>query len=587
MNGADSPGPSAAPGADPAGPPGAASAGGPEESGLLHDWATGGALFAACADLLVAILCGLAEPLADPTLFSTRGLAPWVGAAAFASLAFAAVAWRWGPRGLWAAALFHGLAASAGWLLVPGRLGGIPRPVLAALVVHGLCGAAALAGAVAAASAAPRTLGRMTRGSARAAAENLESVLVAIVFALVIRHFAVEAYKIPTESMSPTLLGDDSRRGPGDRVLVEKWPALLGGPHRWEIWVFRPPRERTINYVKRVVGLPGEDVEIRDGDLYVDGQIARKPPKTREEMWFPVWPRDDGKEEKKPPWLGEGFRKDGPDGFAVSGAKERRLLRYEPAIRDAVYGKSGSIEVGDLRLRFEVEDAEPGTEFVVRLAGRAGPIEVRVDAEGRNVRWTAGASTVGDAGLSAGPVRGLEVSFADLALEVLVNGKAFRAVNLDPAPSEGDRPPYGVSFGVDRGGAVFRNVRLDRDVFYTNTGTTKFHVPEGHYLFLGDNSSSSMDARSWYGWEIREKGAGGRVFFASDRPSPLDRGGRLEFTDRNGVFRSYGPGELEFSEGMVPMSFVPREDLHGRAFAVFWPPRWFTKMEGGRVRFLP
>lgn len=560
-----------------------------EESGPIHDWGCGGGVLAGCVDLLVAVLCGLADPLSDPTRFGVRDLAPWLGAAAFLSMALGPVAWRWGAGGLWAAAILHAGIGAAGWVLVPERLHGIPRPVFAAILMHAVAAAMAIAAAAAALHESPGPAARKASGAARGAAENLESVLVAIVFALVIRHFAVEAYKIPTESMSPTLLGESSRRGPGDRVLVAKWPALLWGPDRWEIWVFRPPLDRTINYVKRVAGLPGETVEIQDGDLYVDGKIARKPPRTREEMWFPVWPRADGAEEKASPWAGEGFKKEG-DGFTVSGAKERRLLRYERPVVDAAWGSGGSNPVGDVRLRFEVDAAEPkrATELVVRITGRGGPCEVRISADGALLAWTAnGRENSGNFRSHSSPVREMEVSFADLVFEAKVDGTVVVHEEVEAPSSASKRASFGVSFGVGKGGATFRDLRLDRDVFYTPTGTTKFTVPEGHYLFLGDNSAHSQDARMWNGFEIREAGGEGRVFYSAQRPAPLAKSGRLEFTDRNGVFRSYEPGALKFSETSVPMSFVPAADLHGRAFAVFWPPRWFTRIEGGRVRFLP
>jgi len=414
--------------------------------------------------------------------------------------------------------------------------------------------------------------------------ENLESVLVAIVFALVIRHFAVEAYKIPTASMEPTLLGDNDRRGPGDRVLVKKWPALLRGPERYEVWVFRPPLDRTINYVKRVGGLPGETVEIDDGDLYVGGAISRKPPLTREEMWYAVWPDPFGTAAPESPWAGEGFRKDGEDGFRVEGATERRLLRYDRPIRDAVYGRSGSNLVGDVRVRFDVENAEPGTGIVVRIIGRGGPVEMRLAADGME----GGSKVGGSEGILVDPprepIRSLEVSFADLWFEMIANGKRIAGGPVDPLPY-GERPSYSVAFGVEKGGATFRDVRLDRDVFYDDP--CRFTVPEGHYFFLGDNSSHSQDSRKWAGWEIRESGSE-RVFYADERPRALaGKEGRVGFRDRNGVLREFDARDVTTSSGKVPMSFVPKADLHGRAFAIFWPPRWFTKQPGGRVRFLP
>ena len=69
----------------------------------------------------------------------------------------------------------------------------------------------------------------------------------------------------------------------GDQLLVHKgayaWRELAGkgGPRRWEIVVFRKPDDEHPAYVKRVVGLPSENVELRDGDVYANGQLQRKP----------------------------------------------------------------------------------------------------------------------------------------------------------------------------------------------------------------------------------------------------------------------------------------------------------------------
>ena len=107
--------------------------------------------------------------------------------------------------------------------------------------------------------------------------EWVKSISVAILLFLVIRTFAVEAFKIPTGSMEKTLLV-------GDSLLVNK--AVYGAqvpftglrlpafdrPERGDVVVFEYPRDRTKNYVKRVVGLPGDTLTMRNGELYVSGE---------------------------------------------------------------------------------------------------------------------------------------------------------------------------------------------------------------------------------------------------------------------------------------------------------------------------
>ena len=63
-------------------------------------------------------------------------------------------------------------------------------------------------------------------------------------------------------------------------------------PKRWDVIVFKNPLDPSINYIKRLVGKPTETVEIIDGDIYIDGQIARKPPKIQNELWMPIYDND-------------------------------------------------------------------------------------------------------------------------------------------------------------------------------------------------------------------------------------------------------------------------------------------------------
>jgi signal peptidase I len=107
--------------------------------------------------------------------------------------------------------------------------------------------------------------------------EWVKSISVAILLFLVIRTFAVEAFKIPTGSMERTLLV-------GDFLLVNK--AVYGAqvpftairlpafdsPERADVVVFQYPIDPSKNYVKRVVGLPGDRVSMRHGELYLNGE---------------------------------------------------------------------------------------------------------------------------------------------------------------------------------------------------------------------------------------------------------------------------------------------------------------------------
>lgn len=100
--------------------------------------------------------------------------------------------------------------------------------------------------------------------------ETLETILWALVLALILRTFVLQAFWIPSGSMIPALL-------PGDRVLVAKFWYSFTEPKRGQIVVFEYPVDPKRDFVKRVVGLPGEVVDIRDGVVHIDGNPVPEP----------------------------------------------------------------------------------------------------------------------------------------------------------------------------------------------------------------------------------------------------------------------------------------------------------------------
>jgi signal peptidase I len=114
------------------------------------------------------------------------------------------------------------------------------------------------------------------------AREYLESIVVAVVLALFIRTFVVQAFKIPTGSMETNLLIGDHllvnklvyspSSVPGEARLLPKKPIQRG-----HVVVFKFPEDPTRDFIKRVVGLPGEAIEIRNKAVYVDGRKLDEP----------------------------------------------------------------------------------------------------------------------------------------------------------------------------------------------------------------------------------------------------------------------------------------------------------------------
>lgn len=106
--------------------------------------------------------------------------------------------------------------------------------------------------------------------------EYIEAIILAIVIAFFIRTFVIQAYKIPSGSMKPTLLI-------GDHILVSKFnygiklPLIrstllpIGTPKRGDIVVFIYPEDRSKDFIKRLVGVPGDTIEIRDKKILING----------------------------------------------------------------------------------------------------------------------------------------------------------------------------------------------------------------------------------------------------------------------------------------------------------------------------
>ena len=109
-----------------------------------------------------------------------------------------------------------------------------------------------------------------------------ESLFIALIIAIIVRSFFLQAFKIPSSSMEPTLLI-------GDHLLVNRLSYVvkvpfsdivllnLGNPTRGDVVVFRYPMDRSKDFIKRVIATEGETVEIRDKVLFVNGKRIEDP----------------------------------------------------------------------------------------------------------------------------------------------------------------------------------------------------------------------------------------------------------------------------------------------------------------------
>ena len=108
--------------------------------------------------------------------------------------------------------------------------------------------------------------------------EYAESIIIAILIALFIRAFIVQAFKIPSGSMEPTLLIGDhllvNKFAYGIKLpLIDKKVLVFNEPEREDIIVFIFPQDKSKDFIKRVIGVPGDTIEIRKKKIYINGKL--------------------------------------------------------------------------------------------------------------------------------------------------------------------------------------------------------------------------------------------------------------------------------------------------------------------------
>ena len=91
----------------------------------------------------------------------------------------------------------------------------------------------------------------------------IKTIAMAVVIAVLINSFVIVNATVPTGSMENTIM-------PGDRIIALRLTYYVSSPERGDIVVFRYPDDESVLYVKRVIGLPGETVEVKDGEVYIN-----------------------------------------------------------------------------------------------------------------------------------------------------------------------------------------------------------------------------------------------------------------------------------------------------------------------------
>jgi len=488
---------------------------------------------------------------------------------------------------------------------------------------------------------------RRRRNIAAEIANTFEWLITAFILAFVFRAFVMEAFRIPTGSMADTLKGAHFRlrcrqcgfrydygfipqeyglsqdtvppgsvmiqptRCPscgyyrqagremvanGDRILVLKCIYQFLEPKRWDVVVFKNPLEPRINYIKRLIGRPGENIQIIDGDIYVNGRISRKPRKVQADMWLPVYNNDyrpvrpragmfNGYPWQQPlkPAPGSAWHADADDAtrYRLDDQTGRRhYMLYAPP---GDLNWRASCAYNDLRI---LDDLPYCSDLMVSMYARCGSsARVGISLGKYETIYTAWADTSGvmviesayggeTTELIRGTIRApvpdkpVRVKFANSDHRLVFEFAGERlCYNLGDGP-EGAGPrrpriqPRMKIFGAGR--LCVSHVAVYKDIHYTSTRTgTSSEIPgratqgnpltlaEDQFFVLGDNSPNSQDGR-W--WDQDGIGNNGRLY-------------------RQGI--------------------VPRDYLVGKALFVYWPS-WFRPFEKpwlfvpniGQMRFI-
>jgi signal peptidase I len=402
------------------------------------------------------------------------------------------------------------------------------------------------------------------------------SAAIGYTIALGVRATLVELFVIPTGSMAPTVLGehglhtcpncgrefavhsvprlpgervpamdDDTRCGTcgktfhvpagashagGDRIAVDKTVEV----DRWDLAVFRKPDEPELNYLKRVIGLPGETIDWHAGEVFADGSFLRKPPGTMESLWFPVSdtafiPKEPGERKWIPDGGEPGWRQDG-DGWRGMAAKEATArLRFDGNIESS-YEYNGDerhtpiVKVTDVMVRLTTANAPLGTLAVNwKFAGIGIAFEVDEESSALKILQTEpvgrelAAEPFPELALKLEPI---EFAIRDGQAYVRRAGAVIASAEFGPSTLAEHRAQFArartrkerceIALAIRGGSAHVGRIELFRDVYYLSPADLKLRGPDVYaqanrpvvlgddeYWMLGDNSAAAQDARFW------------------------------------------------------------------------------------------
>ena len=504
--------------------------------------------------------------------------------------------------------------------------------------------------------------------------DTVESLWVAIILAFVLRAFMVEAFVIPTGSMAPRLMGehydlvcpecgweysygilqanpggpgpnrgtalnipegaqcpnccaryaDYGRQGypdSGDRVLVLKYLYAFRPPQPWDVVVFKNPQNNGENYIKRLIGLPGEQVQIVHGDIYTRQSgdepwaIRHKPRAVQNALWQVVFDNDyqPSPEYLKHPAMplprwqstvrtadnGQVFvfpQLDQPQWQSLRCSRKTFLPRYGyDSESESEYNVTLDI-VSDLQLSCVMTPTQPDCQVRLRLTSFEFEFEGTVTADGA-VELLYRPLHGGDdqwqkwAGGNVSPLplgRGTRISLenADLRVQLWVDGKlalqsqdsqypanydwVMRRVQL----AQQDRQPIPtpeVSLAGSGGEMTISHVGLYRDVYYT---CPQVKMQNGAHDPTLDYARSLGIRAGQPGWGITGNPLTLRKFANSDLDEFFVLGDNSPESHDSRSWGGAAPSLRLYDQDKNPLyqiGTVPRYNLIGRGFFVYWP----------------
>jgi len=355
------------------------------------------------------------------------------------------------------------------------------------------------------------------------------------------RRFACGLEWLPTSGLAvcpncglQTNAADSNSDRPGDRLLIDRAAFALRVPRRWELAVFENPNDPAQICVKRIVGLPGETIEIRGGKVFVEGKTARKTFAELSAMAVLVhdqrFEAPDGQGlrwmaaansrwETRPGRLS--YARNPQAGRASSAAEPQAIdwLVYEhcqpqaggapqpgPITDDMAYNQNESRrlnEVSDVLLQCRLAAQGPGGVWL-RAGDGADTFVLHVDVSSGRAELEHNGREVASASLEGNPFqqpRKLGLALADGQLQFAVDGREVLAHPYEPRSVSMDLTAQPFALGARDADVEITDVQVRRDVYYLPGpppfAQSGYRLAADEYFVLGDNSPVSEDSRQW------------------------------------------------------------------------------------------